>query len=123
MLTNLVDNALKYSPCGGQVWVEVQVVTSDSNGVVEIRVCDTGTGIPEDEQGKVFERFYRGTNNAASSTGTGLGLAIVQELMAQHRGRVTLRSRVGEGSTFILQFPVYDPSRLPDLEWSQPQAP
>jgi len=122
MLTNLVDNALKYTPRGGQVWVEMQVVATDSHSVVEIRVLDTGAGIPEDEQGKVFERFYRGTNNTAGSTGTGLGLAIVQELMAQHRGRVAVHSRVGEGSTFVLQFPVYDPSHPPDLERSQPQA-
>jgi PAS domain S-box-containing protein len=122
MLTNLVDNALKYTPRGGQVRMEAEVVAAATPRVVEIRVCDTGAGIPEDEQDKVFERFYRGSNNTPGSTGTGLGLAIVRELMAQHKGKVLLRSRVGEGSTFILQFPVYDPSSRPDLERDRSQG-
>lgn len=108
MLTNLVDNALKYTPRGGQVWVAAREIDSDSQKMLEIAVGDTGAGIPEDEQEKVFDRFYRGSNNTSSSTGTGLGLAIVQELMTQHEGQVTLQSQVGEGSIFALQFPVYE---------------
>jgi signal transduction histidine kinase len=74
--------------------------------MLEIAVGDTGAGIPDDEQEHIFERFYRGRNNTPECTGTGLGLAIVQELIAQHEGRVTLKSRVGQGSVFILQFPL-----------------
>jgi PAS domain S-box-containing protein len=107
MLTNLVDNALKYTPRGGQVWVAARELDSGPDGArrLEIAVGDTGVGIAEEEQQQVFERFYRGKNNTPGSTGTGLGLAIVRELMAQHGGSVTLRSRLGEGSIFALEFP------------------
>jgi signal transduction histidine kinase len=108
MLTNLVDNALKYTPRGGQVWVAAREVDIDSQPMLEIAVGDTGVGIEEDEQAKVFERFYRGSNNTSNLTGTGLGLAIVQELVVHHGGQVTLNSRTGEGSVFTLQFPLYD---------------
>ena len=108
MLTNLVDNALKYTRQGGQVWVAAREIGSDSKRLLEIAVGDTGVGIPQDEQQKVFERFYRGSNNTPGSTGTGLGLAIVQELMVQHEGQVMLKSREGEGSVFALRFPLYE---------------
>lgn len=109
MLTNLLDNALKYSPPGGLVWVTAGEVDTGSQRMLEIAVGDQGAGIPEEEQERVFERFYRGSNNTPSSTGTGLGLAIVRELMEQHGGRVGLESKVGEGSVFALQFPLAPP--------------
>ncbi len=108
MLTNLVDNALKYTPKGGQVWVAAREIESNSQRMLEIAIGDTGLGIPEEEQPKVFERFFRGSNNTASSTGTGLGLAIVQELMHLHGGSVTVQSEPGAGSVFALRFPLYD---------------
>jgi PAS domain S-box-containing protein len=108
MLTNLVDNALKYTSRGGQVWVTAREIGSSEPQMLEIAVGDSGIGIPEDEQGRVFERFYRGSNNTSGTTGTGLGLTIVEELMLQHGGNVTLRSQHGEGSVFALQFPLYD---------------
>jgi len=130
MLTNLVDNALKYTPRGGQVWVAAreigpekpssqvgpsqtgsagQAAQSQELGdrpMLEIAVGDTGVGIPDDEREHVFERFYRGRNNTPECTGTGLGLAIVQELIAQHGGQVVLKSQVSQGSVFVLQFPL-----------------
>lgn len=117
MLTNLVDNALKYTPRGGQVWLAAREVgpnkTSSAGDqarpMLEIAVGDTGPGIPEDEQDRIFERFYRGRNNTPECTGTGLGLAIVQELIAQHGGQVSLHSQVGKGSVFVLQFPLAQP--------------
>jgi two-component system sensor histidine kinase SenX3 len=108
LLTNLVDNALKYTLRGGQVWVASHVLDADGQPHLEIAVGDTGPGIAEDEQEKVFERFYRGSSNSPGSTGTGLGLAIVRELMLQHGGEVTLQSQVGKGSVFALRFPLYD---------------
>jgi signal transduction histidine kinase len=110
MLTNLLDNALKYTPRGGEVWVAARELGSDSRRMLEIAIGDGGVGIAEDEQEKIFERFYRGSNNTPGSTGTGLGLAIVKELMAQHGGKVTLKSRLGEGSVFALQFPLNQPA-------------
>jgi signal transduction histidine kinase len=106
ILTNLLDNALKYSAPGGEVWVAAREVGSNSRRMVEIAVGDRGTGIPAAEQEKIFERFYRGSNNNPGSTGTGLGLAIVRDLMAQHGGKITLQSEVGKGSVFALQFPL-----------------
>jgi PAS domain S-box-containing protein len=121
MLTNLVDNALKYTPRGGQVWVATREIGSSKLRMLEIAIGDSGIGIPEDEQSRVFERFYRGSNNTPGTTGTGLGLAIVEELMLQHGGKVTVKSRPGEGSVFALQFPLYDggrPLRAEDKEGS-----
>ncbi len=114
MLTNLVDNALKYTPRGGQVWLAAREASPDKPSLtgdpvrpmLEIAVGDTGAGIPDDEQERIFERFYRGRNNTPECTGTGLGLAIVQELIVQHGGQVTLQSQVGKGSVFVLQFPL-----------------
>jgi PAS domain S-box-containing protein len=106
MLTNLLDNALRYTPRDRQVWVDAAISRTNVRPMLEIAVGDQGIGIPEDEQDKIFERFYRGSNNALGSTGTGLGLAIVQELMAQHRGKVVVKSQPGEGTVFSLQFPL-----------------
>jgi PAS domain S-box-containing protein len=108
LLTNLVDNALKYTHPGGQVWVAAREIGTNANRMLEIVVGDTGVGIPQDELDKVFDRFYRGSNNTPGSTGTGLGLAIVQELMIRHGGNVSVESTVGEGSVFALQFPLSD---------------
>jgi signal transduction histidine kinase len=113
MLTNLMDNALKYTPRDGQVWVAAREFGANSKRMLEIVVGDSGIGIPEDEQEKIFDRFFRGSNNTPGSTGTGLGLAIVQELMAQHGGKVTLKSTPGEGSVFALQFPLSDQGNPP----------
>jgi PAS domain S-box-containing protein len=113
ILTNLVDNALKYTSPGGQVWVAARARDSESERILEIAVGDTGSGIPPGEREQVFERFYRGSNNASSTMGTGLGLAIVQELMQQHGGSVTLRSEEGRGSVFSLQFPLAEQPRSP----------
>jgi len=116
MLTNLVDNALKYTPRGGQVWVAARETDSGSQRLLEIAVGDTGVGMAEDEQEKVFDRFYRGSNNTPGSTGTGLGLAIVQELMLQHGGAITVKSRLGEGSVFTLRFPLYEDGSPVDVQ-------
>jgi PAS domain S-box-containing protein len=114
VLTNLIGNGLKYTPPGGQVWVAAREIVDGSKSMLELVVGDTGVGIPEDEQEKVFERFFRGSNNTAGSTGTGLGLAIVKELMVLHGGSVMLKSQVGEGSIFALRFPLHN--RELDLE-------
>lgn len=121
MLTNLMDNAFKYTPRGGQVWVAARETSANSRRTLEIAIGDTGVGIPDDEQDKVFERFYRGSNNTPGSTGTGLGLAIVQELMIQHGGKVTLKSHSSEGSIFALQFPLSEQEHPPEPV-GQPEA-
>jgi PAS domain S-box-containing protein len=106
MLNNLLGNALRYTPGGGSVRVEARSGEWRGQPALHIAVCDTGIGIPADEQERIFERFYRGQHTPADTTGTGLGLAIVKESIALHGGEVTVASAVGQGSTFTLCFPL-----------------
>lgn len=102
ILLNLLDNAVKYTPPGGRVTLRGQVARSG----YEVSVSDTGIGIPEADQARVFERFYRVDKARDRATGgTGLGLSIVKHLVEAHGGRVSLRSAPGEGSTFTVFFP------------------
>jgi len=99
---NLVENAIVYSEPGAQVGVGLRVI----EGVAEISVTDSGLGIPEAEQQRIFERFYRVDPSRSRETGgTGLGLSIVKHAAANHRGEVKLFSKVGVGSTFTLRLP------------------
>ena len=102
LLTNLVGNALKFTPRDGSV--SVQLKESDANVAVEVR--DTGLGIPAGELPKVFDRFYRGTNTGdARASGSGLGLAIVRSIVEMHDGEIELESVVGEGTVFRIVLP------------------
>ena len=103
-LRNLVSNAINYSPEGTKVGVGVK---SDGDQI-ELTVTDQGPGISEVDQTRIFERFYRVDPARSRETGgTGLGLAIVKHVCANHGGDCTVWSRLGEGSTFTLQFPIY----------------
>jgi two-component system NtrC family sensor kinase len=106
MLNNLLGNALQYTPRGSSVRVEARADVWRGQPALHIAVCDTGIGIPPDEQERIFERFYRGRHTPAGVTGTGLGLAIVKESMALHGGEVMVESAVGQGSTLTLCFPL-----------------
>lgn len=100
-LVNLLDNAVKYSPDGGEVRLEGRAVTEG----YAISVSDQGPGIPAQHQARIFERFYRVDQARSRATGgTGLGLSIVKHVMEAHRGRVAVHSE-GPGSTFVLFFP------------------
>ncbi len=102
-LHNILDNAAKFS--GGEKNIHVEV--SLEKNVVIITVRDKGIGIPENEQKKIFEKFYRGKQaSSVAPTGTGLGLTLVKHIMQAHRGDVVLQSRPGEGSAFSLILPV-----------------
>ena len=102
VLVNLVDNAIKFNRPGGSVVVSAAVV--DGHPVLAIE--DTGVGVPADSLDKVFHRFYRVDRaRAREAGGTGLGLAIVKHLMRLHGGVVRLRSELGKGSRFELEFP------------------
>ncbi len=104
-VTNLLTNAINYSPEGTPVSISREV----ADGNVIIRVTDRGIGISQEDQKRVFERFFRVDKARSRNTGgTGLGLAIVKHVMANHGGRVTLWSRPGTGSTFALEMPAYD---------------
>ncbi len=99
---NLVDNAIAYSPEHTRVAVAVR----RHDGLVEVSVTDQGIGIPQIEQARIFERFYRVDQARSRATGgTGLGLSIVKHVAANHGGEVTLWSAEGQGSTFTLRLP------------------
>ena len=110
-VSNLVDNAVKYSNPGGSV----HLAAEEHDDVVEITVVDQGVGIPARDIDRVFERFYRVDRARSRETGgTGLGLAIVRHVATNHGGDVTVRSREGEGSTFILRIPKQETGRNGD---------
>ena len=112
-IANLVANAVAYSPEGGQVGVGVSAI----DGVVEIAVTDRGIGIPESEQQRVFERFYRADQARSRRTGgTGLGLSIVKYAVQRHGGEVELWSRPGRGSTFTVRLPAINAPEGAELE-------
>jgi two-component system sensor histidine kinase SenX3 len=112
-LRNLISNAIKYSPSGTKVGIGAKRV----NDSIEISVTDQGPGISEEDQHRVFERFYRVDPARSRETGgTGLGLAIVKHVCANHGGDCFVWSREGEGSTFTLRFPAYLNGNSPTLE-------
>jgi len=100
-LSNLLDNALKFTPPAGRVAVGL----ARSDGVVRIRVDDTGPGIPEEEREQVFERFFQGRAGQALGSGSGLGLAIVAGVARRHGGSVSVAAAPGGGSRFELTLP------------------
>lgn len=107
VLINLLDNAIKYTPAGGRVSVTGVAVP----GGYEIRVADTGVGVPKEHIPRIFERFYRVDKARDRATGgTGLGLAIVKHIAEAHGGAVTVTSTVREGSIFRVSFPNERPS-------------
>jgi two-component system sensor histidine kinase SenX3 len=101
-LSNLIDNAVKYSEEGSEVWL----TATRESGVVAMHVTDHGIGIPAKDLARIFERFYRVDRARSRDTGgTGLGLAIVRHVANNHEGDVQVRSTEGEGSTFTLRVP------------------
>jgi two-component system phosphate regulon sensor histidine kinase PhoR len=108
ILINLVDNAVKYTPKGGRVWLEGRV---REPGVVELAVCDTGAGIPKADLPRLTERFYR-VDKARSRElgGTGLGLAIVKHLVMAHGGELTIDSELWKGTTVRFTLPTAPPA-------------
>ena len=100
---NLIENAINYSPVG----TKVSVTTMVEHDIVQISVTDQGIGIPESDQERIFERFYRVDPARSRETGgTGLGLSIVKHVAEKHGGEVKVWSQQGVGSTFALRFPV-----------------
>jgi signal transduction histidine kinase len=104
ILANLVDNAIKFSPNGGRVTIAAR--RGDES--VEVRVVDEGIGIPEEEQRRIFTKFYRGESATRdpTATGTGLGLFIARGLVAAMGGRMWVDSREGAGSSFAFELPL-----------------
>lgn len=112
VLNNIISNAIKFTPPGGKVWIELRSQEGNlfpTERMVEILVGDTGPGISSDEQEKIFERFYQ--VNASFNRvygGTGIGLAISKEIVKLHGGVITIESKLGEGSIFKICLPIAD---------------
>lgn len=103
MIMNLLDNAVKYNRPGGHVYIDVHHDVHKAFFVIR----DTGIGIPEDKQQRVFERFYRADSSRSRKIkGTGLGLAIVKHIVEQHRGTIHLDSKENEGTTITVTLPM-----------------
>ncbi|NTV63058.1 MAG: hybrid sensor histidine kinase/response regulator [Oscillochloris sp.] len=102
VVTNLIGNAIKFTPPGGQILVNLQ---SSGNSVC-LRVHDSGLGIPAEELPHIFEKFHRAhSSGTANERGSGLGLAIVQQLVGLHGGMIEVSSQVGQGSIFTVRLP------------------
>jgi signal transduction histidine kinase/ActR/RegA family two-component response regulator len=104
-VTNLVTNAIKYSPKGGDVRLVVGLEAVDGAEFAVLRVSDEGIGIPAEDLDRVFERFERGTNVEAAMPGNGVGLSYVRQVVLQHGGSVSVQSQPGQGSAFTIRLP------------------
>jgi two-component system phosphate regulon sensor histidine kinase PhoR len=104
VLVNLLSNAVKYTPRGGSV---VLTVESAGNSAV-LTVADTGIGIPQEDQGSLFTRFFRASNAVeAAIPGSGLGLSIVRTIVANHHGELSIESALGRGTTVTVRIPLH----------------
>lgn len=118
---NLVSNAVKFTPAGGSVQVTLAQIESASGAEAELRVADTGMGIPKADHAKVFERFFRSSMATEMAVqGTGLGLNIVESIAQAHQGIVGFESSEGQGTTFWFRMPIeaavvtaYDADQVP----------
>jgi len=104
VITNLIDNALKFTPNGGKIEVSASVVNSE----MLIAVSDTGAGISDEDVGKIFKRFYQAdpSRKGGEKHGAGLGLAIAHEIVQAHGGKIVVRSELNEGTTFNVFLPL-----------------
>jgi signal transduction histidine kinase len=104
VFSNLVDNALKFTPAGGSVTIR----TMQEQGEIQVSVIDTGKGIPPSALPHIFDRFYRGDSarTGGDGRGAGLGLAIAHEVVAAHGGRISVRSAEGRGTGFVVHLPL-----------------
>jgi signal transduction histidine kinase len=108
-LTNVVSNALKYSPAGGDIDVTIDHDESDGQRCAIVKVADHGIGVPAADQERIFERFQRAGNVAGQLPGNGIGLSYVRDVVLQHAGAVSVHSQEGAGTTIILRLPIEAP--------------
>jgi two-component system NtrC family sensor kinase len=103
VINNLFENAIKYTPDGG----EIRLLVGANNDFLVVRVADTGIGIPAKDQPFIFDKFYRTDEAIDHYPGTGLGLSIVKSIIETHNGRIWVESQIGAGSTFTVMLPSY----------------
>ena len=110
VLTNLISNALRHTPSGGEISIETESISgaegdalSSSERGVRIKVKDTGSGIASDDIPFIFDRFWRGDKSRTDRSNSGLGLAISKQLILAHKGTIEVESEIGKGTTFIIE--------------------
>jgi len=103
VIQNLMDNALKFTPEGGNI--KIELLTDDKN--VEIKVKDTGPGISEEDQSQIFDRYRQAERTGHQQQGTGLGLAIVKKILELHDTSIQVKSKLNEGTAFMFKLPAY----------------
>ena len=101
VLSNLISNAIRHTPQGGTISIEAESVSSG----IRIAVRDTGSGIPAEDIPFIFDRFWRGSKSRTERVNSGLGLAIAKQLIHAHHGTIEAQSKIGEGTTFIIELP------------------
>lgn len=107
VITNLINNAIKFTPSGGTISVISEFIDlSTTEPKLQIKVCDTGAGIAKEKLPFIFDRFYK-ENQHSNETGTGLGLAISKEIVLKHNGTIQVESENNKGATFIITLPIY----------------
>ncbi|TWI81491.1 phospho-acceptor domain-containing protein [Lacibacter cauensis] len=100
-LSNLIDNALKYAPKDSPVYVDLM----NDNDNIQVKVSDEGSGVPDEEKQKIFEKFYRsGNENTRKAKGTGLGLYLTRKIITDHNGDIFVMDNTPHGSIFVIQF-------------------
>ena len=105
IISNLISNALKFTPERGSINVSLKKDVNDNKVIIE--VIDSGMGVPENELPKLFDRFYQVIRDGShSTTGTGIGLALTKELVSMHHGKIAVKSKLDEGTTFTIEIPL-----------------
>ncbi len=110
ILFNLLSNAFKHTPEHGEILINISRTIINSESFAQIKVKDTGKGIPKDQLDKIFERFYQSSNNKGNIVGSGVGLSLTNNLVEIHKGTITADSEIGKGACFTLLLPLNENS-------------
>ncbi|MCB0522740.1 MAG: tetratricopeptide repeat protein [Saprospiraceae bacterium] len=120
IVSNLLSNAIKFTPEGGSIYLRVDEKSVDGNPALILRVQDTGVGIPAEDLPNVFGRFYQVDDSTTrKGEGTGIGLALTQELVKLLGGNISVKSVVGEGTTFTVTLPILNESAVKAENWDE----
>jgi len=118
VLNNLLSNAFKFTPDQGEIVLSVTILNEENKTLV-IKIHDTGMGISEEDQEKVFDIFYQSPHSTSPQEGSGVGLALTKELVELHGGKIVLESKEGQGATFSVFLPVSEEAEIQKNEFSQ----